>query len=60
MKPDEWKRLKKYSGQWVALRKNKIIGCGKTLKEAYSQGKKFCKDPKVFQVPENADEVYLL
>ncbi|MBU2100497.1 hypothetical protein KKG83_04840 [Candidatus Micrarchaeota archaeon] len=60
MQSDEWKKLKKYSGQWVALKRNKIVGHGKTLKEAYNKGLKFCREPKVFQVPENANEVYLL
>lgn len=60
MAADEWKKLKKYSGQWVAVWKNRVVGHGKTLKEAYAKEIKLCKKPRVFQVPENANEVYLL
>ncbi len=56
----EWKQLKKYAGQWVAVHGNKIVGHGNTLKEAYVQALKLCKNPKVFQVVENTHEVYLL
>jgi len=33
---DEWKKLKGYAGQWVAVWENRIVGHGKTLKEAYN------------------------
>lgn len=52
--------LKKYSGQWVAVWKNKVVGHGKTLKSAYSQAIKVCKEPEVFLVPDNVADVYLL
>lgn len=60
MVADEWKKLRKYSGQWIAVYKNRVVGHGKTLKEAHKQGLKICKEPRVFQVPENINEVYLL
>lgn len=60
MVADEWKKLKKYAGQWVAMRGNRVVGHGKSLKEAYNQASKLCKEPRVFQVPEDLDEVYLL
>jgi len=60
MAADEWRKLRRYAGQWIAMHGNRIIGHGKTLKEAYRQASKVCKEPMVFQVPESLDEVYLL
>lgn len=57
---NEWKMLEKYKGLWVAVCDDKVIGHGKTLKKAFKKAVKECKEPRVFQVPENADDIYLL
>ena len=56
----EWKKIKKYSGQWVAVWKNKVIAHGEDGKKVYQQALHICKSPRIFQVPDESDEVYLL
>lgn len=60
MSKDRWSKLKKYKGLWVAMYREKVVGFGKTLIEAYRRAQKFCKNPVVFLVPDNPSEVYLL
>ena len=60
MAASEWDKVKKFKGQWVAMWKDKVVGHGPTLKEAFAQASKVCKEPRVFQVPSDEDEVYLL
>ncbi len=55
-----WKKLRKYAGQWVAVWKNKIIAHGEDGKLVYQQALQKCKTPRIFQVPDETDEVYIL
>ena len=39
MVSDRWSKIKKYKGMWVAMYKEKVVGFGKTLIEAYDRAK---------------------
>ncbi|MFH1544714.1 MAG: DUF5678 domain-containing protein [archaeon] len=56
----EWEKIRKYGAEWVVVNKNKVVSHGKNAKKVYEEGMKFCSNPRIFQVPKDADEVYLL
>lgn len=60
MVKDEWSKLKNYKGEWVAVFRDRVIAHGKDPKRVYQQALRVCKIPRIFQVPDEADEVYLL
>lgn len=60
MAANEWRKIKRYAGQWVALWKNKVVAHGRDGKKVYQQALHVGKMPRIFQVPDEADEVYLL
>lgn len=55
-----WDKIKKYGGEWVVVYKNKVVSHGINAKKVYERGMKYCKNPRIFQVPKDANEVYLL
>lgn len=56
----DWDKIKKFRGQWVAMWKKKVVAHGKDGKMVYKQALQKCKEPMIFQVPEDEEEVYLL
>lgn len=60
MTASEWDKIKKFKGQWVAMWKNTVVAHGKDGKMVYRQALQKCKEPRIFQVPDDEDEVYIL
>ena len=60
MAANEWAELERYKGEWVAVFKDRVVAHGKDAKKVYQQALRTCKIPRIFQVPDEADDVYLL
>ena len=60
MKMDEWNKIKKYRGQWIAMANGNVLAFGKTLKECLEKSKNFHEKPIVFQGPTKEEELCIL
>ncbi|MFH1751979.1 MAG: DUF5678 domain-containing protein [archaeon] len=57
---DEWNLVKNYPGQWVAIAGNKLLAHGTNAKKVYNLALKRHSSPRIFQVPDAEDELYIL